>query len=839
MRAFDEYLNRQIQDHLKSRRVVVWYDPNAEFSPYIEQLPASGEKVQIGEAQATFARYKGSFFAVREAVEPLVSADFPDPVLIYIPGVPRDPHGSVLMEMEKAGMTYEPQLKRLARNALRQYYTDGVIDGMLAAEKVSYEDVVTLLERRDGEPGSILKVVFPKAGDNAGLLANWLAEPTADKTILEKGGQEELLKLVQSRLGLELPLDTDLPAARDHVVRYVLLGEFRSDLAGEAPQSLSMIPRPATDEQTRFSGETAAALRQRYPDAYIALADKVESQFRLAGQTIAADQLGKVDTFRFEERAVLAHVGNLICERRFDEAQEIAATHKRSFWADRDMRRQQQWHVVQVMAQLGQAAQVVRKELPGQDSLLSEWIKAYTAEGGWYRVDRLHRSLESLAAAMSQEPDSEQGLRQVRDDYEQLLGDMAKGFLRSIQRSDWDLPETLRQTRVYSALIEGKTAPIALFLVDSMRYEMGVELRDLLAEAEDLSLRPALAALPTVTPIGMAALMPGAAASFSVVGDGGKLAALVDGSVVSDLPGRLKCMKGRVPGLVDIELDRVLQLPKSHLAKRIEGAPLVLVRSQDIDEIGETGGTNLARQAMDIALQNVARAIRKLADQGVERFVIAADHGHLFASPKDPSMRIDSPGGDTVAIHRRCWVGRGGSTPPGTVRVSGHELEYDCDLDFVFPAGLGVFKAGGDLAYHHGGVSLQEMLIPVITLRMPSRSVGKPVEVDVELFGLPEAVTNRAFSIGIVQSGKLFEAERLEVRPVLLSGNVQVGRAAMAIEATVDPRTHCVGLEQGKKAMVGMILDRDDCDRVRVVIQDPATDAVLAQSADLPVRLLR
>ena len=46
------------------------------------------------------------------------------------------------MELEKAGECYEPQLKRLARNVLRQRYTDGVIDEMLAPERVTYEDLV-------------------------------------------------------------------------------------------------------------------------------------------------------------------------------------------------------------------------------------------------------------------------------------------------------------------------------------------------------------------------------------------------------------------------------------------------------------------------------------------------------------------------------------------------------------------------------------------------------------------------------------------------------------------------------------------------------------------------
>src|SRR5207249_2748385 len=114
-----------------------------------------------------------------------------------------------------------------------------------------------------------------------------------------------------------------------------------------------------------------------------------------------------------------------------------------------------------------------------------------------------------------------------------------------------------------------------------------------------------------------------------------------------------------------------------------------------------------ATHVMDSVIGNIARAARKLAAAGVESFVVTADHGHLFGLRREDDMRIDAPGGQTVAIHRRCWIGRGGTTPLGTIRVSAAELGYDSDLDFVFPVGLGIFKAGGGTMYHHGGTSLQ------------------------------------------------------------------------------------------------------------------------------------
>ena len=259
-----------------------------------------------------------------------------------------------------------------------------------------------------------------------------------------------------------------------------------------------------------------------------------------------------------------------------------------------------------------------------------------------------------------------------------------------------------------------------------MRFEMGVELSERLPKTAEVGVRHAIGALPSITPIGMAALQPGASASFSVVEQGGKLGARIDDAFLPDLAARKKFAAARVPKLVDVALDELLSLQPSRLAKKIEGAQVVVVRSQEIDHAGEAGFTFQARQVMDTVIDNLARAIRKLAAAGVEHSVVSADHGHLFfPSDRDESMRIDAPGGDEVDLHRRCWIGRGGTTPAGCIRVAASALGYESDLDFVFPSGCGVFKAGGDLAFHHGGPSLQELIVPVLTVRMKVRDSAR------------------------------------------------------------------------------------------------------------------
>jgi hypothetical protein len=288
--------------------------------------------------------------------------------------------------------------------------------------------------------------------------------------------------------------------------------------------------------------------------------------------------------------------------------------------------------------------------------------------------------------------------------------------------------------------------------------------------------------------------------------------------------------------LVDLSLDELLSLTPTRLARKIEGAEVLVVRSQEIDQAGENTNTRQARRVMDDVLGDIARAVQKLAKQGVEQSVVAADHGHLFfASDRDESMRIDPPGGQQVDLHRRCWIGRGGSTPPACTRVAASALGYDSDLDFVFPIGTGVFRAGGDLAYHHGGISLQEVVIPVLTIRLAAETRSATRASSLDVAGVPKVITNRIFTAAL--HGDLLAGERL-VRPLLVSDGRQVGAVGMAIGTELHRETGCVRLQPEGLATVAFLLSDETVSSLRVVVQDPETDAELYRSpAEIPVRL--
>lgn len=842
MNPFPTYLHTQIEEKLKNHRVVVWYDAGREFEPFVASLTRNDDGglpiVAAGSTETRLAIFEGSYFALRFQVEPLVSVNRPQPLLIYLPGERRDPKGSVLMELEKAGTTYEPQMKRLARNVMRKIFSDGVIDEMLAPESLTYADILTLLEQDNGGERTSLLPGILGTRDNVAMVATWMADAGYDEELGKKDVATELLKLVESRAGFVAEIGSGLDEVRTKFRRFLLANEFREDLACEAPTSLAMVPTPAGKDAREFCRKALDHMRTRHNAEFEQMADAVEADFGLASAGIAPTDLGSIDTFRFEERAMLLHCGDCLASGSFNIGAELAGVHSQSFWARQDLsRRQAQWEVCSLIAALGTEIEKVEADLKklGASSNSNAIVSRYVADDGWQRMDLAHRRLEARVARMDEEPETEKALTVIRARVELVLRNMAVIFGKAFQSSNWSVDSVLHQTSIWQQKVAPLSGKVACFHVDALRFEMGLDFSGQLAEALDMEVVPAIAALPSITPLCMAALLPGAAEAYAVVDAGGKVGARIGTSVLADVSARMKFLKSAVPDATDITLDRLLQDTPSKIQQKLGEARIIIVRSQEIDALGEKNEL-LARSVMDTVVGNLARAVRKLAGLGFERFVITADHGHQFGSRKDDDMKLEAPGGTLVELHRRCWIGRGPAAPAGTITINAPELGYDSNLEFVFPEGLGVFKAGGGLAYHHGGFSLQELIVPVVSFRMPM-AVAPISGAAVSLGDYPKSITNRTFGVRIEVEADLVSTGSLQAQVLLISKGEVVGHAGMGIGIDFDPKSRIATLPTGTSGQLVLLLTRDDVESVRIVVQDANTGSVMAESKPIPLNL--
>jgi hypothetical protein len=158
--------------------------------------------------------------------------------------------------------------------------------------------------------------------------------------------------------------------------------------------------------------------------------------------------------------------------------------------------------------------------------------------------------------------------------------------------------------------------------------------------------------------------------------------------------------------------------------------------------------------------------VRVLADHGIKTIVLVADHGHLFADEIGEDMKIEAPGGKVEDLHRRVWVGVGGTSEPSYLRTSLASLGVDSEFDIATPWTFAVFKAkGGARAYFHGGLSPQELIIPVVVMQSAMKFSAPSTGIRWTLTPGAAKLTTRFFSVQIAGSQpSLFGIEPPKVR---------------------------------------------------------------------------
>jgi len=343
--------------------------------------------------------------------------------------------------------------------------------------------------------------------------------------------------------------------------------------------------------------------------------------------------------------------------------------------------------------------------------------------------------------------------------------------------------------------------------------------------------------------------LPGAHEAAKVVtAGGGRLALEVGGSVIKDRKDRVTLLKERAGVEVfDAKLDDLLPKPAKKVREGIGSAQLILVTSQEIDELCEQDNITQARRQMDGVLNDLRRGIRVLAELGVKRIVLASDHGHLFAEELSEDMKVEAPGGQTVDLHRRVWVGRGGQADNATLRAPLSALGMEGDFDLATPLTFACFKCkGGARAYFHGGLSPQEALVPLLVLKpLAKPAVRVPAGIVWRLLPGSQRLTTRFFSVQVTGASEgLFDVEPPKVRVELRAKGKAISRAVSASygfeESTGDvalSRDETDSKKVAPNTVTLMVAEELDQKAVGLYLLDAATGAELARLEKIEVAI--
>ena len=309
------------------------------------------------------------------------------------------------------------------------------------------------------------------------------------------------------------------------------------------------------------------------------------------------------------------------------------------------------------------------------------------------------------------------------------------------------------QQDFYARNLRNAKERTVVIISDALRYEVGKELFLRMQDDPKCSatLEVQLSVLPSYTRLGMAALLPHT--ELSITDD---FKVLIDGQPCENLTERETILRKYSPDSVCVQFDSIKSLKIADLRSIFTGKQVVYVYHNQIDARGDKPNTeDEVFVACEEAVSEINDLIRRISTSAnTYRFIVTADHGFIYKRDKiAESDKIEGIKGKAAFINRRFVVSQEPLSGDGIASIEIGKILRNSDTKWVsYPISDDVFKVtGGGQNYVHGGSSPQEMLVPVLSIKMErghmeTRSAG------IALVSMVRKITNKITILDFIQS---------------------------------------------------------------------------------------
>ena len=161
--------------------------------------------------------------------------------------------------------------------------------------------------------------------------------------------------------------------------------------------------------------------------------------------------------------------------------------------------------------------------------------------------------------------------------------------------------------------------------------------------------------LPSITPVGMASLLPGAGKGLTLARKDDGLVPMLGDVVVANVTQRMEVLRKKFGDrFAEMGLNDFVR-SKRELPENVD---LLVLRSVDIDSHLENNPETTLSLIHD-TLKRIRVAVHKLAKVGFHEVVIATDHGFFLNAQAEAGDVCKKPPGTWLAVHDRCLLGDG------------------------------------------------------------------------------------------------------------------------------------------------------------------------------------
>lgn len=719
--------NAKIQQALgnlfEKQRIVFWYDTRREFRADFEALSLPGvEKIEL-----TNNEFGVKYRVLRKqpAQKFLLFKDGPEPEYL----------ANWLLDIQLAsGSTFRTDQVALWLAELELGpHTYPLLEAHLAFFEAAKrrEKLKVLLEPGDSDNAVLQKMLAVCVNEGTrldamleALLAELANGSDAKWKLIERSGLSahfwEQMKRAYGYI-------SEQPGLQDFVIEL-----FKSCFLGEVDPAFK--PRLTSEAKVfiqRWKDSRAHA--QAFEALSEQCADLLQVEDRLQG--LPYRTLMPTDDFEAIDRKILSELVREVTARTVSaqEVEQWVRQRRQGHWFDRYQ------HVYQAIEHAAQFIQTLELTQLEMDSL-ADGVQKYTQS--WFLLDQRYRKFifharesgqASLLQALSQQVEN-----QYTNNFLSHLNVRWQRFVDACQQ--WEAAPVVSQAHFFERFVQpylGRKGKVCVLISDAFRYEVGEELQSLIRREDrfDAELVPALSCLPSYTQLGMASLLPHKTLQI-VENDRGEV--MIDGISATGTANRSRILAQTVAASTAVLAKEVLAMGKEDSRALVRDHDVVYVYHNLIDKTGDTRDTEeRVFGAAEETLKELLQVIKKLANANASNIVVTADHGFIYQHhPLQDSdfLGTEPSGAEILYTDRRFVLGRGLHEHSSFKTFQPEQLGLAGSLQVQIPKSINRLRLkGSGSRFVHGGATLQEVVIPVITINKKRQSdVGK---VEVELIG--------------------------------------------------------------------------------------------------------
>ena len=293
-----------------------------------------------------------------------------------------------------------------------------------------------------------------------------------------------------------------------------------------------------------------------------------------------------------------------------------------------------------------------------------------------------------------------------------------------------------------------------VIISDAFRYECGRQLASELKKLAGYKVENdyMISTLPSYTQLGMAALLPNK--NFKI---DSKTYVTLDGKSTAGADARnaILTLPENQPNGLCVRFDAVYKKPRETVRQLFAGKNLIYIFHDKVDTTGDDMNTeNQVFDACQEAIDDITKLISQLTNAcSIGKSIITADHGFIYKRDKiQESDKLSTGHINAEDIKKRRFVlTKNHTSIDDTLKYSMSYLgESMADTEVIVPNGVDIFKAQGGQNFVHGGASLQEIIIPLVTVET-SRGKHQTQEVNIDLASVFRTISNLNTYIDFIQ----------------------------------------------------------------------------------------